>query len=90
MKHGLASTYRKDGCRCPACREAATRAQWAWRTGRPPEEWAPRRPAAHGTRACYQKRRCRCEPCTAANREYVRFRALGIPLADPLVEAALR
>lgn len=63
--HGIAATYNR-GCRCPACRAAATAARAAWVAS------LQDRPAAdvpHGTLTGYQNWRCRCIRCQDARRD---------------------
>jgi hypothetical protein len=57
--HGTYGRYKRDGCRCEACRMAFARAKGAKRA-----VWSKTR-GDHGTLACYQTG-CRCAECKTA------------------------
>ena len=60
-RHGIAATYRNEGCRCDLCRAANSARCARWR-----REVEGREPPAHGYQG-YVNYGCRCETCTAAN-----------------------
>src|SRR5215469_3776079 len=62
MKHGVAATYRNEGCRCELCRKANSARCTRWRV-----QADGREPPKHG-RAGYSNYGCRCEVCTEANK----------------------
>jgi len=62
MKHGVAATYRNEGCRCELCRKANSARCTRWRA-----QADGREPPEHG-RAGYSNYGCRCEVCTEANK----------------------
>lgn len=68
--HGRATTY-KNGCRCPACREA-NRVYQAAANKRRSEDPALADQAGHGKRSTYINYECRCTPCRNANTEALR------------------
>jgi hypothetical protein len=59
--HGTASTYNNLGCRCDACRAAASAARQAWVRSLQNRRFAD---VPHGTPSGYRNWGCRCERCT--------------------------
>ena len=62
MRHGVAWTYRNQGCRCYLCRKANAARCARWRAKALGQE-----PPEHG-RAGYNNYGCRCQVCTEANK----------------------
>lgn len=62
QNHGTVHGYRKRGCRCQQCREAATQAIRAWRARRRADGFTHLTHAKSGT----YDAGCRCRPCTVA------------------------
>lgn len=62
IPHGSASSYNNRGCRCDACRAAASaaRAQWVASLGDRLFDEVP-----HGTPTGYRNWGCRCDACKA-------------------------
>jgi hypothetical protein len=59
--HGTASAYNNYGCRCEACRAAATAARRAWVESLRDRKFAE---VPHGTASGYRNWGCRCGQCS--------------------------
>lgn len=72
-EHGTRARYgwKKDPCRCKACRAANTQWQQDYRDSKNAGRKRIRKVAIHGTRAKYVSG-CHCDECTKANRDYQR------------------
>jgi hypothetical protein len=59
--HGTASSYNNLGCRCDACRAAASAARQSWVRSLQNRKFAD---VPHGTPSGYRNWGCRCDRCT--------------------------